>query len=163
MSGSGRAIVVLEPRHETPLPDPVNTPYMDQISRTFIPSVMFVRTGHPAEFRNSDEEMHNINVMNLETRTQIFNVAVPMDETYIHEFEEPGNFYVSCDVHPGMSAEIIATSSPYATFAGADGQFEFPDVVPGAYVLRVYAGTTPFEIPVQVDGPRTTIDASHPN
>ena len=34
-------------------------PYMDQLSRTFIPSILFVRTGHRAEFLNSDEELHN--------------------------------------------------------------------------------------------------------
>src|SRR5687768_1046129 len=48
------AIVILEPRHSTPLPEPSTTPYMDQLSRNFIPSVLFVRTGHRAQFLNSD-------------------------------------------------------------------------------------------------------------
>src|SRR5687768_18538437 len=38
------AIVILEPRHSAPLPEPVTMAYMDQLSRNFIPSVLFVRT-----------------------------------------------------------------------------------------------------------------------
>ena len=135
---------------------------MDQAARTFLPEVLFVRTGHPAEFRNSDEEMHNVNVMDLDSRKQIFNVAVPFGERYVHHFDAPGIFYVSCDVHPGMSAQIVATTGPYATFASADGQFEFREVVPGPYTLLIYAGSQTIERSVEVAGALTTVDASVP-
>jgi hypothetical protein len=76
------AIVILEPRHSVPLPEPLTTPYMDQLSRTFIPSVLFVRAGHRADFLNSDEELHNINVKNGKTKDQVFNVALPPGITH---------------------------------------------------------------------------------
>ncbi|MGE0703767.1 MAG: hypothetical protein AB7F99_01130 [Vicinamibacterales bacterium] len=156
------SIVILEPQHTSALPEPTTVPYMDQISRTFIPPILFVRTGHPAEFRNSDEEMHNINVTDFESRTQIFNVAVPLDETYVHRFESTGLFDVSCDVHPGMSAQIVATSTPYMKLTDAEGRFEFPDVVPGAYVLVAYGGGRTVKRPLQVSGTTTDIDVSSP-
>jgi len=133
---------------------------MDQVSRTFIPFILFVRTGRPAEFRNSDEELHNINVRNASTREQAFNVAVPTDETYVHSFRQSGVYDVSCDVHPGMSAQIVATSTPYVTLANPVGNFEFPNVVAGEYVVTVYAGTETIEKAIEVTGARTEIDVT---
>src|SRR5688500_5941266 len=144
------AIVILEPRHSAPLPEPATTPYMDQLSRTFIPSILFVRTGHRAEFLNSDEELHNINVKNGKTKDQIFNVALPPGITYRHTFEHSGVYDVSCDAHSGMSAQIIATSTPYVVFADANGHFEIPHVVPGPYAVTVYAGAEPIEKTIEV-------------
>ena len=154
------AIVILEPRHSVPLPEPVTTPYMDQLSRTFIPSTLFVRTGHRAEFLNSDEELHNINVKNGKTRDQIFNVALPPGITYLHTFEQSGVYDVSCDAHSGMSAQIIATSTPYVVVADTNGHFEIPHVVPGPYAVTVYAGAEPIERTIEVSGARTEIDVS---
>jgi plastocyanin len=152
------AIVVLEPRHSVPLPEPSVMPYMDQHSRNFLPSILTVRTGHPAQFLNSDEELHNINVKNGKTHEQIFNVALPPSVSWRHTFEQSGVYDVSCDVHAGMTAQIIAASSPYVAFANAEGGFEFPDVVPGTYVVTVYAGAEPIEKTIEVIGSRTEID-----
>jgi hypothetical protein len=158
--GGTPTIVILESRHSAPLPDPARVPYMDQVSRIFVPSILFVRAGHPVEFRNSDHELHNINVTNLEAREQIFNVAVPEDQVYVHRFEQTGLFDVSCDVHPGMSAQIVSTATPYAALADAAGAFEFPDVVAGSYLLIAYAGARTVEQPIEVGGARTEIDLS---
>ena len=152
------AIVILEPRHSAPLPEPTLTPYMDQLSRTFMPSILVVRTGHPAHFLNSDEELHNINVKNGKTFEQAFNVALPPGISYTHTFEHPSVYDVSCDVHSGMSAQIIAASTPYVAFADTNGHFEIPHVVPGPYAVTVYAGADPIEKTIEVAGSRTEID-----
>ena len=154
------AIVILEPQHSTPLPEPATMPYMDQLSRTFIPSVLFVRTGHRAQFLNNDEELHNINVKNGKTREQAFNVALPPGITYAHTFEHSGVYDVSCDAHPGMSAQIIAATSPYSVLADSDGHFEIPNVVPGKYAVTVYAGAEPIEKAVEVTGLRTEVNVT---
>jgi hypothetical protein len=154
------AIVILEPRHSVPLPEPVTMPYMDQLSRTFIPSILFVRTGHRAQFLNSDEELHNINVKNGKTRDQVFNVALPPGINYLHTFEHSGMYDVSCDAHSGMSAQIVATSTPYIVLADTNGHFEIPHVVPGPYAVTVYAGAEPIEKTIEVIGSRTEIDVS---
>ena len=155
------AIVILEPRHSAPLPEPTTTPYMDQLSRVFIPSVLFVRTGHRAQFLNSDEELHNVNVKNGKTREQAFNVALPPGINYVHTFEHSGVYDVSCDAHPSMSAQIIAASSPYVAIADSNGHFEIARVVPGTYALIVYAGAEPIEKTVEVAGSRTEVDVIH--
>ena len=152
------AIVMLEARHSAPLPEPATMPYMDQLARNFIPSVLFVRTGHRAQFLNSDEELHNINVKNGQTLEQAFNVALPPGITYVHTFEQSGVYDVSCDAHSGMSAQIIAAASPYAALADSNGHFEIPNVVPGTYAVTVYAGAEPIEKTVEVAGSRTEVN-----
>ena len=152
--------MILEPRHSAPLPEPATTPYMDQLARNFIPSVLFVRTGHQAQFLNSDEELHNINVKNGKTREQAFNVALPPGISYVHTFEHSGVYDVSCDAHPGMSAQIIAASSPYIAVADANGHFEIPHIIPGTYALTVYAGAEPIEKVIEVTGLRTEVDVT---
>ena len=154
------AIVILEPRHSAPLPEPATMPYMDQLSRIFIPSVLLVRTGHRTQFLNSDEELHNINVKNGKTREQAFNVALPPGISYVHKFEHSGVYDVSCDAHSGMSAQIIAASSPYVALADSNGHFEIPHVVSGTYAVIVYAGAEPIEKTVEVTGSRTEVDVT---
>jgi len=153
-------IVILEPRHSNQLPGPARVAVMDQSARTFIPPMLFVRTGYQAEFRNSDQEMHNINVKDASTREQAFNVAVPEAERYVHTFQRPGVYDVSCDIHAGMSAQIVATTSPYATLADEQGGFRFADVVPGPYAVTVYAGARTIYRTIEVSGPRTEVDAT---
>jgi plastocyanin len=154
------AIVILEPRHSAPLPEPATMPYMDQLSRNFIPSVLFVRTGHRTQFLNSDEELHNVNVKNGKTREQAFNVALPPGISYVHTFEQSGVYDVSCDAHSGMSAQIIAASSPYVALADSNGHFEIPHVVPGMYDVTVYAGGEAIEKTVEVTGSRTEVNVT---
>jgi hypothetical protein len=131
---------------------------MDQLARNFIPSVLFVRTGQRTQFLNSDEELHNVNVKNGKTLEQAFNVALPPGISYAHTFERPGVYDVSCDAHSGMSAQIIAASSPYAVLADPNGYFEIPHVVPGMYAVTVYAGAEPIEQTVEVSGSRTEVN-----
>jgi hypothetical protein len=56
------SIIVLEPRPKREFPPQEATPIMDQVSLTFVPSLMVVRTGQPSEFRNSDQELYNVRV-----------------------------------------------------------------------------------------------------
>jgi plastocyanin len=138
---AANAVVVLEPSTPKAFP-PGDKAVMDQVSLTFIPAMLFVRTGQPVEFRNNDDTLHNVHVGNSETREPSFNVAIPTGEVYNYTFAKDGFYHVACDIHPAMSADIFATSSPYATMADANGAFTFDEVPPGQYVLRVLAGGT---------------------
>ena len=113
---------------------------MDQVSATFAPDFLFVRTGQPVEFRNSDDTLHNVHVHNVDTREPSFNVAIPTGEKYTYTFAKDGFYHVGCDIHPAMSAEIFSASTPFVMRSGPDGSFAFTDVPPGAYIVRVHAG-----------------------
>ena len=128
---------------------------MDQVGETFGPSLLFVRTGQPVEFRNSDDTLHNVHVTNEDTREGAFNVAIPTGNSYTYTFKQDGFYHVGCDIHPAMAAEIVSTSTPYATAADADGGYVFEDVTPGAYTLATYVAGKKSERDMVVTAPQS--------
>jgi plastocyanin len=158
--GGMAAIVILEPRTPREFPPQTEKPFMDQLSQTFFPAVLFVRTGQPTEFRNSDDVLHNVRVREQETKEGTFNVAIPTGQVYIHTFPRDGFYDVGCDIHPGMSAQIVATSTPYVVMADTDGNFAFDDIEPGAYRMVVYVGADKLKRTVDVSGARTVVNVT---
>ncbi len=137
-AGGLPAVVTLEPAdgHSVQLPDA--PALMDQYALSFLPQLLVVRTGQAVEFRNSEEVSHNVRVVDVTADSTLFNVATPQGEPYLHEFPRAGEYTVACDIHPGMTAFILAVDASYATVAEEDGAFAFADVPPGAYTLRVW-------------------------
>ena len=158
-TGGIPTVIVLEPKDNAREPAPqVDRPVMDQVGATFGPAMLFVRSGQPTEFRNSDDTLHNVHVTHELTREPQFNVAIPTGESYVHTFKRDGFYHVGCDIHPAMSAEIFASTSPYVAVAQRDGSFSFDDVPPGAYVAMVYAGEKRTQKDVEVKSGVTQVD-----
>jgi plastocyanin len=151
-------VVVLESKTTKEYPPQTEKPAMDQVSATFGPPLLFVRTGQPAVFRNSDDTLHNVHVTHEETREPQFNVAIPTGETYDYTFKRDGFYHVGCDIHPAMSAEIFASASPYVTTADDEGGFTFGDVPPGAYSVTVYSAGRRLQRDVDVKGGKVTVN-----
>ena len=125
---------------------------MDQVSLTFLPDLLVVRTGQPAEFRNSDDTLHNVHVNHEETREPAFNVAIPTGGSYSYTFARDGLYRVGCDIHPAMAASVFATATPYAMLAESDGRFSFGDVTPGSYRVTIYSSGRRLQQAVDVKG-----------
>ena len=157
VQASGTAVVVLEPKDGRTFPPQSEKPVMDQVSLSFGPELLFVRTGQPAEFRNSDDTLHNVNVKHEETREQAFNVAIPTGSNYEHTFGRDGFYRVACDIHPAMAASIFAAATPFTALAAADGSFAFDDVPPGAWTVTVYTGGKRLRKDVEIKGGVTEV------
>jgi plastocyanin len=157
VSGGQPSLVVLEPKKPDASVQP-SRPVMDQVALTFIPGVLIVRTGQPVEFRNSDDVLHNVRVSEDATKAGTFNVAIPIGEDYTFTFERDGFYNVGCDIHPGMSATIYSSQSPYAAMTDQGGQFEIHNVTPGGYNAVVYAGSDRIERPLEVAAGRTELN-----
>jgi plastocyanin len=151
-------VVVLDSKATNDYPAQTEKPSMDQVSATFGPPLLFVRTGQPAVFRNSDDTLHNVHVTHEETREPQFNVAIPTGESYDYTFKRDGFYHVGCDIHPAMSAEIFASASPYVTTADDEGGFTFGDVPPGVYTVTAYVGTKRLQKDVDVKGGKVTVN-----
>jgi plastocyanin len=154
------AVVVLDPATPREFPAPGGPAVMDQYSKQFIPAVLLARVGQPVEFRNTEDEVHNVRVDRLPTGTSIFNISRPMGQTYIHTFDQPGLYDVNCDIHPGMKATLIVSSGPFAAIAAAgDGTVRFADVPAGPYKLTIYGAGSNQERMVEITSPDMEIKA----
>jgi plastocyanin len=159
-TGGLPSIIVLEPQGTVSMPPQAETPYMDQIQQTFIPPVLMVRTGQPVDFRNSDDVLHNVRVREDATHSPAFNVAIPTGEKFTFTFPRDGFYDVGCDIHPGMSAQIVSTDTPYTAVADQQGNYVIENVPAGAYKAIVYAGAEKIERDVTVSG-ATTLNVNH--
>ena len=149
------AIVTLIPAAGAPMPE--GPAIMDQYAKQFVPNTLYVRVGQPVEFRNSEDMPHNVTVLRRGSGAEVFNVSTEPQQKYVHSFDRVGQFDVTCDIHPGMQATLIATTGALATIADDNGRFTLSNVQPGAYKLSLnYEGRT-VEQPLDVKDARTEV------
>jgi plastocyanin len=161
-TGGYPSIVILEPVGGADNAPQTTTPEMDQIQETFVPSILMVRTGQPVAFLNHDDVLHNVRVRDSETRESAFNVAIPTGEKFLHTFMRDGFYDVGCDIHPGMSAQIVASASPYAVVADPSGDFMIANVPNGPYKATAYAGARQIEKDLAVAAHMAAVDLARP-
>jgi plastocyanin len=152
---SGSIVALVPAAGEAPMPE--GPAVMDQYAKSFVPNVLYVRVGQPVEFRNSEDENHNVNVTRRGTGAAVFGVGTEPHQKYVHTFDRAGQYDVACDIHPGMQALVVAAASALVTIANEQGAFSIPNVPAGSYkVALTFEGRT-VERPLEVKGPRTEI------
>lgn len=145
------AVVTLEPAVARAYALPAGPAILDQYAKNFVPDLLIVRVGQRVEFRNSEDVDHNVAVIRSPTGTRVFDTSTPSFQKYDHTFDRAGRYEVTCDVHPGMRATILATTTPYATVIDGTGRFSFVDLEPGHYTLSI-SGTRSLERKLEVAG-----------
>jgi len=154
-TGPRNALVTLLPVPEPPVPE---TPaLMDQYAKQFVPNTLYVRVGQPVEFRNSEDMPHNVTVLRRGSGAEVFNVSTEPQQKYVHTFDRIGQFDVTCDIHPGMQATLIAAPGDTATIADDSGRFTFSNVKPGSYKLSLNFEGRTVEQPLEVKDARTEV------
>jgi len=138
-------------------PDPV----IDQFGLVFSPSILLIGMGQSVTFTNSESLAHNVNLRQIETDAMVLNVDTDPTESVQYTFDESGGYDVRCDVHPGMTAFVFASPTPYTVFANLDGEFTLSGVPPGSYTLTVWSTDEALnsERTVEVGEGRTELDA----
>lgn len=158
LAGAADAAVVLTPVEAREFTPSANPAVMNQIGFEFIPHMLVAQAGQTVRFQNSDDELHNVNVTEVETDTPTFNVATVTFGSYEHTFDHPGFYTVTCDIHTTMRATILVVTSPYNTRTDEEGNFTLENVPAGGYTLTVYAEGAPIVRSVQVGGGRTELE-----
>ena len=135
------SVVMLSPapREDNSAPVFEPNPVIDQFGLVFSPSMLLIGMGQSVTFTNSESLAHNVNLRQIETDAMVLNVDTDPTESAQYTFDESGGYDVRCDVHPGMTAFVFASPTPYTVFADLDGNFALSDVPPGSYTLTVWS------------------------
>jgi plastocyanin len=137
-TGGYPSVIMIAPEIPIETAVPAEPALMDQHGTAFSPKLLVVRPGQPVDFKNSEDVLHNVHVIEAETRKTEFNVGTPVVGAYRHVFESEGAYDVSCNIHPSMAAFVIVTAAPFFAVADSEGDFELEAVPEGAYVVRVW-------------------------
>lgn len=116
-----------------------STPHRFQLvqkNKRFVPHLLIVPVGAVVEFPNHDPFFHNVFSL-FEGRR--FDLGLyEGGATRAITFNKPGVSYIFCNIHPEMSAVIIALEYPYYAVSNAVGELTISSVPAGRYQLNVW-------------------------
>lgn len=137
------AVIWLEPLTGTPalpfLPQGHYT--LLQKNRTFIPHLQVIPVGSVVQFPNADPFFHNVFSLYRGKRFDLGLYEAGSSKSVT--FSREGVSYIFCNIHPEMSAVVVALSTPLYAIADANESFVIRDILPGDYTLRVWIEGVP--------------------
>lgn len=138
MLDASGVVVWLEPLGGAPLPRTAarQKRVIDQRNKRFSPHVVAVESGSLIDFPNGDPFFHN--VFSIYNGKKFDLGLYASGETRPVNFNRPGISYIFCNIHPQMSAVVVALDTPYFAVTDSGGGFEMPNVAPGRYRLNVW-------------------------
>ena len=117
-------------------------PRLVQKGKMFQPHVLVVPVGSVVEFPNRDPFFHNVFSL-FEGKRFDLGLYEAGTTREVH-FTKPGVSYIFCNIHPEMSAVVIAIPTPYYAISDAQGEIIIPNVNVGRYTLHLwYDGIPP--------------------
>jgi plastocyanin len=120
-------------------------PRLVQKDKHFEPHLLVVPVGTAVEFPNKDPFFHN--VFSLFEGKRFDLGLYEAGSTRTVRFDKPGISYIFCNIHPQMSAVVIALTTPYYAISNARGEIAMPNVPAGRYMLNVwFEGSLPEEL-----------------
>jgi plastocyanin len=136
---AGDAVVWLTPEVETremAEAAPAQKPRLIQRNKSFDPHVLVVLVGSVVAFPNHDPFFHNVFSL-FEGKRFDLGLYEAGSTRDVH-FDKAGISYVFCNIHPEMSAVVIALDTPYYGVSDQRGQIVIPNVPSGRYSIRVW-------------------------
>src|SRR6202162_4680074 len=140
VSDASNVVVWLTPLGTTPVPPPPRQtspiPQLIQKDKSFHPSLLVIPAGGQVEFPNRDPFFHN--VFSLFDGKRFDLGLYESGSTQFVKFEKPGISFIFCNIHPQMSAVVIALNTPYYAISNAHGEIDLGDVAAGRYQMHVF-------------------------
>jgi plastocyanin len=132
------AAIWLTPQHPGPLAQPRNdrTYTLLQKNKQFSPHLLVVPVGSVVHFPNADPFFHNVFSLFDGRRFDLglYEAGSTRDVTFGRE----GISYIFCNIHPEMSAVVIALATPFYATEETQGHFRIQDVPADDYTLHVW-------------------------
>jgi hypothetical protein len=137
---AGDVVLWLTPLDESiqPLPTSFSQqhPRLVQLNKSFQPHILVVPVGSVVEFPNHDPFFHN--VFSLFDGKRFDLGLYEAGTTRDVRFDKVGISYIFCNIHPQMSAVILALGTPFYGISNGHGEVVIPGVPPGRYTLHIF-------------------------
>lgn len=119
-----------------PVSEPTRHYRIVQKDKQFHPHVLAVPVGAAVEFPNLDPWFHNVFSL---YKGEKFDLGLYEAGTIrtVH-FDKPGVSFIFCNIHPEMSAYVLALKTPYFAVSNEQGKIKISDVPPGRYHMEVW-------------------------
>ena len=137
------AVAWLEPVEGTrPLPFSPGRHYtLLQKNRAFVPHLQVVPVGAVVQFPNADPFFHNVFSLFDGKRFDLGLYEAGSSKSVT--FSRVGVSYIFCDIHPEMSAVVLALSTPLYAVAGTDDSFLIHEIPTGDYNMHLWVEGVP--------------------
>lgn len=155
------AVVYAEPLTGAAPAAPAKSFAITQKNKTFTPRVLGVPVGSTVTFPNDDDIFHNVFSL---TAGHAFDLGLyRAGASKSRTFTSPGLVRVFCNIHPQMTALVVAAATPWITTATPDGAWRL-ELPAGRYrVTALSERAAPVTTEVTVAGTATaplTLDES---
>lgn len=107
-----------------------------QKNRTFSPHVLVVPVGAVVSFPNVDPFFHNVFSLFEGKRFDLGLYEKGSSKTV--QFNRVGVSYLFCNIHPTMSAVVVALNTPYWSIADQSGRMQIDGLQPGEYNAHLW-------------------------
>ena len=124
------------------LPFPPHKPYrLLQKNRTFAPHLLVIPVGSTVDFPNADPFFHNVFSLFDGKRFDLGLYEAGSDKQVV--FSREGVSYIFCNIHPEMSAVVVALSTPLYGGADSSESVTIHGVPAGDYTLNIWVEGVP--------------------
>jgi plastocyanin len=123
--------------HAVSQQDPARPPRLVQKDKRFDPHLLAIPAGTAVEFPNRDPFFHN--VFSLFEGKRFDLGLYEAGTTRVVHFDRAGISYIFCNIHPEMSAVVVALKTPYYAVSDASGKVAILHVPEGRYKLQVWS------------------------
>jgi plastocyanin len=159
---AAQAVVYAEPLTGTAPAREAPAVSISQRNKTFSPRVVGVPVGSVVQFPNDDQIFHNVFSL---TPGHAFDLGLyRAGQSKSRTIASPGLVRIFCNIHPQMTALLVAAPTPWVTTTAGDGAWRL-ELPAGRYRLTAVSDrAAPATIEVTVGGPTTapalTLDES---
>jgi plastocyanin len=112
-------------------------PRLTQKEKKFDPHILVIPIGTAVEFPNHDPFFHNVFSL-FEGKRFDLGLYEAGTSRMVH-FDRAGVSYIFCNIHPEMSAVVIALKTPYFGISDSTGKISIANVPAGRYSAQVWA------------------------
>ena len=114
-----------------------------QKNKQFEPHLLVLPVGSAVDFPNHDPFFHNVFSLYKGKRFDL-GLYEAGESRSVH-FDKPGISFIFCNIHPEMSAVVMAMSTPYYGVSNAAGEVSIANVPSGRYHAEVWYERTSTE------------------